>query len=310
MILILDMHFLMHRTLRLPDYFNMNYNGTPTGGIYGVLLAIHSTLESMYKPRLKLAVFDGHKSERRLKLHPEYKGNRKPKTEQEKLYDQEYFSSFNFQKSALMHKALPALGICPIQFANKEADDVIYQLCEMYKTEDEIFVISEDNDLLQLIIKFPNVVVYQPIKKLRVDAKNLETLSGVPQELFLLRKAIAGDKGDNIKGIPGIGEVTAQKIVDKLDKTDPINSLYKFALDNKDDKSRLAKLYEHWKVVAKNLELIDISREEFLPSDIEALKKSLDSYESKVYYESFHAVCAEFGFNSIINKFDQWMNIF
>ena len=307
MIILTDTDFLIHRTLHLPEYFGMNYNNIPTGGIFGVIKALHSTLSSTYYARLKIAIFDGHKSSRRLKLYPEYKGNRKPKTDQEKQFDQEYFSSYQLQKTILMHKALPLLGILPVHFPSKEGDDVIYKVIELNKDEDQIFLISEDNDLLQLIHHFPNLVVYQPIKKRRVDKDNFKEVVGVVSSLFLIRKAISGDKSDNIKGIPGIGEVTAQKVADNLDPLKPTESLLEYAKLHKDSGSRLAKIYSNWSMIARNLELIDISREEFLPSDVESLKNGIKTHESRLYRDQFRDMCHEYGFNSILKNFDSWI---
>lgn len=82
-----------------------------------------------------------------------------------------------------------------VNVENAEADDVIYALSEKYK---KVLIISSDKDLAQIPNKFPEVELFNPIKKKFVT----------PHEFIIEEKAIIGDKSDNIPGIPGIGEKT------------------------------------------------------------------------------------------------------
>ena len=74
---------------------------------------------------------------------------------------------------------------------------------------------SNDNDLLQLSQKFETVKIIDPhSKKIKL-----------PPEYDIVRyKSLVGDSSDNIKGIPGVGEVTAKKL---LSKKKTFNEWYK-----------------------------------------------------------------------------------
>lgn len=315
MIAIFDGNFLLHRCLKLPDIFNLEYAGTPTGGIYGIIRALHDTLSACGKVERRIVVWDGKKSERRLQLYPEYKGNRKPKTDQEKYEDEAYFKVWNLQKTILNNKVLPTLGFLPLTFAKKEADDVLYQIAKLYHDKEQVLVVSEDSDLTQLITHFPSVKVYQPIKKQMVTKDNFKELIGVPSETFVYYKALIGDKSDNIKGIGGVGEGTAPKILSQIDLNDINNSLYALAVKMNEEfvatggkkGKRDAKLFQNWGALARNLELVDLSREPFLDSEILQLSNVLNSFTVNVYDSLFRNYCVEFGFRSILDNFDVWI---
>jgi len=87
-----------------------------------------------------------------------------------------------------------------------EADDIIYTLSEKYNPTDTITIISTDNDLSQILNKFENVKLYNPIKMKYIDK----------HPNILLEKAIIGDKSDNIPGLSRIGQKTFEKmLIDK-----------------------------------------------------------------------------------------------
>jgi len=314
MLIVFDGNFMLHRSLMLPDVFNLEYAGKPTGGVYGVIRALHDTLSAYGKIDRRIVVWDGQKSERRLKLYPDYKGNRAPKTDQEKHDKEAYFKVWNIQKT-LLNEILPTLGFLPITFAKKEADDVIYQIVKLYHNKEDVLVVSEDSDMVQLITHFPSVKVYQPIKKQVISKDNFKEVVGVPVETFIYHKAMMGDKTDNIKGVNGVGEITSQKYLSQVDVKDVNNSLYSIASkanekfqESKGKKGiRDAKLFRGWGTLARNLELVDLSREPFLDSELQVLSNVINSFVVKVYDECFRNYCVELGFRSILDRFDVWI---
>ncbi len=309
MIILIDGNNFLHRILKLPVFFGMNNNGFPTGGIYGFLQTLSTSLNKTYRANKKFVIWDGKKSQRRMKLYPEYKSNRKPKTELDIKMSEEYFTNFNLQKDILMNQALPYLGCMSVCFPTKEADDVTYQLAKYYsKIEDEVLILSEDSDLLQIINEFPNVKVYRPIKESLITKDNFKDELGIEKELFLIRKAISGDKSDYIKGIEGIGEVTAQKIAENLNSQDPIISLLEYS--KKPLTGREKKIKDGWGIISRNLELMELKREEFLDSELEALKIAINAFTPTIYRNNFRQICNTFSFESILRDFDYWMHTF
>lgn len=297
----------------MPDFYSLEYNGKPTGGIFGHLQTINNIKASSPHHKV-ISVWDKIHSPRRKTLYPAYKANRKPTNEEDRVAKELFFENFNYQKNIIKTKFNPALGIQNCEF--QEGDDLIFKICEMYHEQEQIFVVSEDKDLLQLIMHFPTVKVYQPIKKILVDTKNFEEVTEVKIQLFLLYKALIGDKSDGISGIFGVGETTVKKLLKNVDYKDMTNSLLKIVQDqyNKETQvknpkplSRIAKIYTGWGTIATNLDLMDLSREVFPNAVTSSLKVEIDNFKLSVNVEQFKSLCTEYGFNSILNNFDYFM---
>ncbi|MCL1787632.1 MAG: DNA polymerase I [Defluviitaleaceae bacterium] len=102
--------------------------------------------------------------------------------------------------------------------AGFEADDVIGTLAAKAEAEGiEPVIISGDRDLLQLAtdtvkIRLPKTKA----GKTEVEdyyAADVLAKYGVSPQAFIDVKALMGDTSDNVPGVPGIGEVTATKII-------------------------------------------------------------------------------------------------
>ena len=102
--------------------------------------------------------------------------------------------------------------------AGYEADDVIGTLAAKAEAEGiEPVIISGDRDLLQLAtdtvkIRLPKTKA----GKTEVEdyyAADVLAKYGVSPQAFIDVKALMGDTSDNVPGVPGIGEVTATKII-------------------------------------------------------------------------------------------------
>jgi DNA polymerase-1 len=103
---------------------------------------------------------------------------------------------------------------------NTEADDLIAGIVQAHPNTD-VRIVSTDRDFLQLIT--PRLSVYAPVKKLVIDESNFfeavapRTSKGdpvlFPRERFLDYRALIGDPSDNIAGVPGIGPLTAAKLL-------------------------------------------------------------------------------------------------
>ena len=64
--------------------------------------------------------------------------------------------------------------------------------------------ISSDSDFYQLLNSFENCKIYNPIKKKIIEKPDYD---------YVTWKALRGDPTDNISGIPGCGDKTADKLV-------------------------------------------------------------------------------------------------
>ena len=101
-------------------------------------------------------------------------------------------------------KLLSAMRIPTIEKPGFEADDIIAYACAHKKYEGwHKHIISSDRDFFQLISE--DVVLYRPIQKKLVDKPSLLAEHGIHPNNFALARAVAGDKSDNLPGIPRAG---------------------------------------------------------------------------------------------------------
>ena len=85
-----------------------------------------------------------------------------------------------------------------------ECDDTIATLVSKHASKgDNCVIVSTDSDFIQLLNCF-DVEIYHPIKKTYIDRPNYD---------YVAWKALRGDPTDNIKGIPGVGDKTAHKLI-------------------------------------------------------------------------------------------------
>jgi DNA polymerase I len=109
-----------------------------------------------------------------------------------------------------------ALGVPVFRVSGHEADDCIGTLANLGgKAEMDVLILSGDLDLLQLVSpKIKVLTTRRGISDMVIyDEKEVKRRFNLkPAQLADLR-ALAGDSSDNITGVPGIGEVTAKKLL-------------------------------------------------------------------------------------------------
>ena len=102
-----------------------------------------------------------------------------------------------------------------------EADDLIGTLASrMRQLGHAITILSSDKDLAQLIHSKDTFWDYA--KNNQFDAGGIKKRFGVRPDQIADQLALAGDKVDNIPGIPGIGMATAAKLLNRFDSLEQI----------------------------------------------------------------------------------------
>ena len=189
-----------------------NDDGIHVGGIVGFLRSIGYTI-NMVRPTRTIIVFDGKGgSNRRRKLFPEYKQNRKTKYRVNRTYD---FASQEDEKQNMMMQLsrcveyLETLPITVMSYDNIEADDTIGYLCRQVLTESKITVMSTDKDFLQLTDD--RIKIWSPTKKKMYNQDMVMDEYGINSHNYIWYRVLDGDKSDNIPGIRGLGLKTIQK---------------------------------------------------------------------------------------------------
>ena len=205
-----------------------NDDGIHVGGIKGFLLSVGYAIKNI-KPTRVIICFDGAGgSQRRRKLHPEYKQNRKVNRKLLRAAHQE--NTAEDDKLAMkyqMQRLIDYLKRCPVTIAiidKIEADDTIAYITKQILKESQCFIMSSDKDFLQLVDD--RVVVWAPTKKKMYFKQNVEEEYELLPENYILYKCLLGDKGDNVPGIRGLGHKTLLKHLPILFDKDVIDLEY------------------------------------------------------------------------------------
>jgi len=212
MILIIDSNFVCYM-FRFA-FGGLNFEEKPTAIIFGFLNQLYA-LAGRFKTNKFVFCWDSRKSYRRQR-NPNYKSSRREeKTDEDREDDRIAFKQF----SDLRQCVLPKLG-----FKNNyiqtgcEADDLIASI--VMNNPGDFVIVSSDNDLLQLLDTGLNYcALYNPITKKQITATDFRKEWGIDPFQWTAVKSIAGCNGDNVPGVPGVGEKTAVKfITGKLSK--------------------------------------------------------------------------------------------
>ena len=194
----------------------LNDNGVPVGGLTGFLRSLAYAIREVNPTRV-IIVYDGAGgSQRRRKIHPDYKANRKPG---KRITRWDAFKNANEEKEAMkiqfsrLIEYLDFLPINVISIDRIEADDTIAYIAHTLLDED-VTILSADQDFLQLVDE--RITVWSPTKKKFYTPRMVMDDYGVPAHNFLMYKVLMGDKSDNIEGVKGLGPKKLPKIVPDL----------------------------------------------------------------------------------------------
>ncbi|HSF03262.1 MAG TPA: DNA polymerase I, partial [Solirubrobacterales bacterium] len=115
-----------------------------------------------------------------------------------------------------IRKSLDVLGLPVLQVPGFEADDILATAVARLDAHPvHVVLVTADKDALQLV--GPKVTVLSVLGRTgeRIDYDRDKVLErwGVPPERIPDILALMGDSIDNIPGVPGVGEVTAQKLL-------------------------------------------------------------------------------------------------
>jgi len=176
-------------------------SGQPTNAVYGFLNILNKILKEQ-KPDYLVCCFDISRDTFRLQKFAQYKMQRPPMPDG--------LSS----QIPIIKEIVAAYGISIFEKKGFEADDIIAELARKAAAKKlRVTIVSSDKDILQLVNS--RVSVFNPYKDSGVlyDEKKVAEVFGVSPEMTADVIALMGDDADNIPGVPGIGEKTAEKLI-------------------------------------------------------------------------------------------------
>jgi DNA polymerase-1 len=229
-----------------------------------------------YDPEYMAVVFDAKGKTFRDELFEAYKANRPSMPDELRA------------QVAPLHELIRAMGLALIIEEGVEADDVIGTFARVFGEQDKAVLISTgDKDMAQLVND--RVTLINTMNNSVYDSAGVVKKFGVGPELIIDFLALMGDKVDNIPGVPGVGEKTAQALIDGLGTLVNIyDNLDKVAaLDFRGAKTMAKKLEEHREQAFLSYQLATIKCDCPLNENLDDLKlKTPDAGKLAELYRS------------------------
>lgn len=212
--LLIDGNSLLFRAYYATAYGSVmrSKTGVPTNAIFALANMLNKVLD-IVNPDYALVAFDTDKKTFRHEEYKEYKAGRKPAPE-------DLVAQF-----PLAREMVTKMGFKCYELAGYEADDIVATMAKMGEENDcKVEIFSSDKDLFQLISD--KITVNVPKKGtsdiLEVTPSVLKQEYGLTPSQVTDYKGIFGDTSDNIKGIKGIGEKGALKLLNEFGSLDGI----------------------------------------------------------------------------------------
>ncbi len=295
-LVLIDGNSLLHRAYHGYPRFTAP-SGEVVGAVYGFTSMLLTALEKL-SPTYVAIAWDVGKKTFRTEQYAEYKAGRAET-------DQELVDQIDRTKQIVTALNIPQFGV-----TNYEADDVIGTLATQAIKSDkkvQVVIVTGDRDALQLV-EDDRVVVYMPagggaFSKDRgvslFDETAVKAKYNLTPKQIIDLKALMGDASDNIKGVAGVGQVTATKL---LEQAGSVEQIYK-KLESLKITPRVKKLLEDGKDSAfLSKDLATINKE--TPIKLSWKNCELADYNR----EKVLAIFDELAFKSLVNKLpkDKW----
>ncbi len=213
-IVLLDVSAIMYRAF----YGNMNFRtkNEPTGAVYGFTNTLLSIIKE-FSPDYIGAAQDIKRAElKRSEIYKDYKNNREAMPEDLLV------------QVGRIEEVLDSFGIDRFKIMGYEADDVMGTIGKKFSKEDyEVFIVTGDKDLTQLLDKNINIALLG--KGDGGGFKVLSTAEDVKEHLGVYPEMIPdlfGLIGDSSDGIPGVRKVGPKKAIPMLEKYGNLEGIY------------------------------------------------------------------------------------
>ena len=280
--ILVDGSYYLFRTYHALPKTMMTTQGLMTNAIKGTLNALHKLMRR-YHPTHMAVAFDTKSPTFRHTMSEEYKANR-PKMDAELAEQIPY-----------IHRLITALGIPMLRIEGAEADDIIGTLTYRALAEGHHVVISTgDKDMAQLVNEA--VTLEDSFKGAVTDVAGVQKKFGITPAQMVDYLTLMGDASDGIKGVPGIGKKTAEKLLNEY------GSLGEILANAENIKGRAGKnLIEHADDIPMNSQLATIVTNLEIGQDWEDLRINTDP---TAYIDELRAIYTELEFKNELASLD------
>ena len=259
-------------------------DGQPVNALYGFFDFAVRFLKQVC-PRHAVFVFDESlEHSHRKEIYPAYKANRDPAPPELKR---------QFQHC---RELVRSLGVSEIANNRYEGDDLVGTLAVRARRDGhKVVIVSSDKDLAQLVEDGDTWWDFG--KGGQLNGEKITQRFGVSPEKIPDMLSIAGDAVDNIPGVPGVGPVTAARLLDHFDSLEHLLVRWQ---DIENLKLRGAKrvaglIGEHLETIRLSRQLTGIHCDVPLPDGFTAEVGQPDM-------ERFEALSNEIGFSAYRRK--------
>ncbi|WP_249869633.1 5'-3' exonuclease [Oceanobacillus saliphilus] len=217
--------------------FMITSKGIPTNGVYQFMRYFLDAVDT-FEPTHVVCCWDMGSKTFRTQMYAGYKANRDaPPVELVPQFD-------------LIKEVVEAFNMPNIGLENFEADDCIGTLANSYREENDVTILTGDQDILQLVDEKIRVAIMRKGQgNYEVfDHDNFYEKKGIYPTQVIDLKGLMGDSSDNYPGVKGIGEKTALKLLQEYETIDNL-------LDNIDHLPKGVQTK-----ISNNLDMLHLSR--------------------------------------------------
>ena len=214
LLVLFDGNALIHRAFHALPPLTVSKTGEMVSAVYGFALMLLKVINEL-KPTHCAIAFDMKAPTFRHKLFHEYKAQRPPTPEE--LINQ----------LGRVRELVSAFGIPIFELEGYEADDLLGALSHQASQRGmDTVIVTGDADTMQLVSPKVKVLYPKPGRSfsdtmLYDEAAVIQKYSLKPEQIADF-KALKGDPSDNIRGVPGIGEKTAVKLLQQFGSVEQI----------------------------------------------------------------------------------------
>ena len=290
-LVLIDGHALAFRQFFALERTAMkNSDNQPTWAVYGFFKAIFDLLAKI-KPDSIAVTFDVSHHTFRTEMYEDYKANR------ESMPD-----SLGTQLE-LICQGLQAFDIPIYTRSGFEADDLIGTIStRAAKLGHKTLILTGDQDSFQLIDKDGFIKVLIPSKGELVEYNwnRVYDKLGVYPNQVIDYKGLRGDTSDNIPGIKGIGEKTAQKLLSEYQTLDNVlanceNIQQKAVREKICNGKEIAKLSQQLATIKLDVDIdFDFDKAELALPDINKVSEFLRNMQFYSFIKNINKILASF----------------
>jgi DNA polymerase-1 len=271
-ILLLDGNSLAYRAFFALPTDMATATGQVTNAVYGFATMLINLVKDQ-RPDGVAVVFDRKEKTFRHEAAPEYKAQRE--TQPDILY----------QQIDIIKEMLDAFGIPRYELAGFEGDDIIATLAVRAGDSGiDTVIVTGDRDTYQLV-RDPHIKVLYNKRGVSdyalYDEAGILERTGVTPDAYPLYAALRGDPSDNLEGVPGVGEKTAAKLINKYGTLEAIFD----AADDQTPKMSQS-LRESRDRVLRNAGLMWLRRDVPVDVDVTALAPKPNMSRIRTMFES------------------------